>query len=101
MTVSKGSDKKKFRQNVKKVFFDNSDESDCLLDAFLPQKEEMTMSKVYTFGGESVLIYTVGKDPLFFELDKAKTLFPTGKLDEEKRTDWYSIIIYATFIFKG
>jgi len=73
----KGSDKKKFRQNVKKVFFDNSDESDCLLDAFLPQKEEMTMSKVYTFGGESVLIYTVGKDPLFFELDKAKTLFPT------------------------
>ena len=83
---------------MKKVFFDTSDESDCLLDAFLPQKEEMTMSKVYTFGGESVLIYTVGKDPLFFELDKAKTLFPTGKLDEEKRTEWYSSFMVLLFL---
>ena len=72
---------------MKKVFFDNRDESDGLLEAFLPQKEEMTVSKVYTFGGESVLIYTVGKDPLFFELDKAKTLFPTGKFDEEKHKE--------------
>ena len=77
----KGSDKKKFRQLVKKTFFgagaSSSDDQDGVLDAFLPQKEEMTMTKVYTFGGESVLVYTVGKDPLFFELDKAKTLYPT------------------------
>ena len=71
----KGSDKKKFRQQVKKTFF--GDQEEALLDAFLPQKEEMTVTKIYTFGGESVLVYTVSRDPLFFELDKAKTLYPT------------------------
>ena len=69
----KGSDKKKFKANVKKTFV----QDDEVLDQLLPVKEEMTQCKIYTFSGESVLVYFVGKDPLFFELDKQKTLFPT------------------------
>jgi len=82
-TQMKGSDKKKFRANVKKAFFsdDVTSDAEALLDSFLPPKEDMSVSKIYTFAGDSVLVYYAGnsavKDPLFFELDKQKTLFPT------------------------
>ena len=70
----KGSDKKKLKANLLKRF---SNLQEDVLDQMLPQKEDMTLTKIYTFGGDSVLVYCLGKEPLFFEQDKQKLLFPT------------------------
>ena len=67
----KGSDKKKFKAQIKTQFcIPECNAAD--LDSLLPVKEEATLSKIYTYGGESVIVYSVGKDPLFFEIDKQK-----------------------------
>jgi len=72
----KGSDKKKLRSRVKNQFqLLDSEESN--LESLLPTKEETTVTKIYTHNGESVIVYSVGKDPLFFEIDKQMIVFPT------------------------
>lgn len=70
----KGSDKKKLRADLGKKF-PSLAESD--LAELIPGKEEVVLSKVYTFGGDSVLIYTHNKTPLFFEFEKDKVVLPT------------------------
>ena len=70
-TQMKGSDKKKFKSQIKTQF------PDCditIVDSLLPNKEEATIAKIYTHNGESVLVYSVGKDPLFFQIDKQKVI---------------------------
>ena len=68
----KGSDKKKFRAEVKKSFPGLDDTS---LGDLVPVKEEILVTKVATHSGESVLVYFHAKTPLFFELEKR--LFPS------------------------
>ena len=70
----KGSDKKKLKVSLKKVFPVLSDKD---LDALLPTKNEIIISKVYTFAGDSVLFYVHGKNTVFFELEKDKIVYPT------------------------
>ena len=72
----KGSDKKKFKSQVK-TQFSTPDCDSSIIDSLLPAKEEATITKIYTHNGDSVLVYSVGKDPLFFEIDKQKVLYPT------------------------
>ena len=75
-TQMKGSDKKKFKSQVK-TQFSTPDCDASIIDSLLPTKEEATITKIYTHNGDSVLVYSVGKDPLFFEIDKQKVLYPT------------------------
>ena len=73
-TQMKGSDKKKFKAQVKAQF----SIPDCdieILDSLIPSKEDAVISKIYTYGGESVMVYSVGKDPLFFEIDNQKVCY--------------------------
>lgn len=70
----KGSDKKKFKAELRKKFPQLTDD---ILNDLLPTKDEVVLSKIYTFNGDSVLVYTHQKNPLFFELEKDKVIFPT------------------------
>ncbi|TRY72572.1 hypothetical protein TCAL_00197 [Tigriopus californicus] len=70
----KGSDKKKFKAELRKKFPLLTEER---LNELLPTKDEVVLSKIYTFNGDSVLVYTHQKNPLFFELEKDKVIFPT------------------------
>lgn len=42
----------------------------------IPNKEEMSMTKISTHGGDIVQIYSVIKNPVFYEI--FKKLYPTG-----------------------
>ena len=42
----------------------------------IPQKEDMSVMKIYTHGGETAVVYVLKKNPIFFEVDD--TIFPTG-----------------------
>ena len=42
----------------------------------VPNKEEMTVMKVYTHSGVNVVVYCLGKTPIFFDVDG--TVYPTG-----------------------
>ena len=67
----KGSDKKKLKAQVQSQFcISDCDKSN--LDSLFPPKDDVTLTKIYTYNGESVVVYSVGKDPLFFEIDKQK-----------------------------
>ncbi len=71
----KGSDKKKLKADLKKKFPSLTDDS---LNALIPNKDEVVVSKVYTFGGDSLLVYYHAKCPLFFEFEKERgRVFPT------------------------
>ena len=67
----KGSDKKKLKAQVT-TQFGISDCDKSKLDSLFPPKDEAIITKIYTYNGESVLVYSVEKDPLFFEIDKQK-----------------------------
>ncbi|KAK3599846.1 hypothetical protein CHS0354_022416 [Potamilus streckersoni] len=41
----------------------------------IPKKEEMTVTKIFTHAGDSAFIYSVQKNPLFFEVEKI--IYPT------------------------
>lgn len=70
----KGSEKKKLKAELKKNFPSLTDDQ---LSGLIPAKEEVMISKIYTFGGDSLLLYVHGKSPLFFELEKDRIIFPT------------------------
>ena len=78
-TQMKGSDKKKFKALVRKTFFNDPDEDPDLLNDLIPNKEELVVTKIETFGGEAVLLYhQPGKKvTVFFQLEKDKVIFPT------------------------
>jgi len=73
-TQMKGSDKKKLKASLKKFFPNLSDED---LNSLLPTKEEIVVSKIFTFNEESVLLYIHNKNTVFFEMEKDKIFFPT------------------------
>ena len=69
----KGSDKKKLKAQVK-AQFSISDSDTASLEILFPPKDDFKSIKIYTHNGESVVVYSVGKDPLFFEIDKQKVV---------------------------
>ncbi|CAE1304714.1 EIF2D [Acanthosepion pharaonis] len=71
-TTLKGSDRKKIKADILKVFNSLDDES---LNEVLPNKGDVTVMKISTNSGENALVYFFQKNPMFFELDK--TIFPT------------------------
>lgn len=70
----KSSDKKKLKSVLKAKYPNVSDEA---LAELIPNKEEVLVNKIYTYSGESLLLYISQRTPLFFELDKDKIVFPT------------------------
>jgi len=70
----KGSDKKKLKASLKKSFTNLSDDD---LNKLLPTKEEIVVSKIFTFNEESVLLYIHNKNAVFFEMEKDKIFFPS------------------------
>jgi len=70
----KGSDKKKLKVSLAKVFSFLSEKD---FDLLLPTKDEIIMSKIFTFAGDSVLLYVHNKNAVFFELEKDKVVYPT------------------------
>ena len=70
----KGSDKKKLKASIKKAFPCLSEDQ---MNELLPMKDEIVVSKIFTFTEESVLLYIHNKNTIFFELEKEKQVFPT------------------------
>jgi len=73
-TQMKGSDKKKLKAALKKSFSKLSDDD---LNQLLPAKEEIVVSKIFTFNEESVLLYIHNKNTVFFEMEKDKIFYPS------------------------
>ncbi|XP_076022212.1 eukaryotic translation initiation factor 2D [Genypterus blacodes] len=71
-TVMKGSDRRKLRADIATAFPSLSAEQ---LSQLLPSKEELNVVKIYAHKGDSMTLYVLQKNPLFFELDKR--LYPT------------------------
>lgn len=71
-TVMKGSDRRKLKADISAAFpLLSADE----LSDLIPNKEELNVVKVYAHKGDSVTLYVLNKNPLFFELEKC--LYPT------------------------
>lgn len=47
------------------------------LNELIPNKEELNIVKIYAHKGDSVTLYVLHKNPIFFQLEKQ--LFPTGE----------------------
>lgn len=47
------------------------------LSELVPNKEELSVVKIYAHKGDAVTLYVLNKNPLFFELEKQ--LYPTGE----------------------
>ncbi|KAH3801312.1 hypothetical protein DPMN_154960 [Dreissena polymorpha] len=73
-TSMKGSDRKKVRVEIQKSFSNLSVED---VNTIIPNKEDVSSVKIHTNTGENAFIYCVNKQPLLFELDKQKVLYPT------------------------
>ena len=73
-TQMKGSDKKKLKTALKKSFPSITEDQ---LNSLLPMKDEIVVSKIFTFTEESVLLYIHNKNTIFFELEKEKQVFPS------------------------
>ncbi|KAM8830018.1 eukaryotic translation initiation factor 2D isoform 1-T1 [Synchiropus picturatus] len=71
-TAIKGSDRRKLKADVAAAFPALSPED---LSELMPNKEELNVVKIYSHKGDSVTVYVLHKNPLFFELDKC--LYPT------------------------
>lgn len=69
----KSSDKRKLRDNLLRNFPDIKEDD---LNIVIPPKEDVMMQKV---AGTHMLIYMVGNNPVFFDLDGRGDYFPTGK----------------------
>jgi len=69
-----GSDKKKLKAALKKTFPLLTDDQ---LNELLPMKDEIVLSKIFTFTEESVLLYIHNKNTVFFEMEKEKQIFPS------------------------
>ena len=69
----KGSDKKKFKADIRKKFsayFSDPDVDQDALNDLIPNKEELVVTKIETFNGDAVLLYQKLKNTiLFFELE--------------------------------
>ncbi len=66
--------RKKLRSEIGKQF--NSLSADDL-SQLVPNKEDMTVMKISTHSGQTVVVYNVHGNPAFFQVDA--TVFPTGQ----------------------
>ncbi|NWQ59491.1 EIF2D factor, partial [Neopipo cinnamomea] len=71
-TAIKGSDRRKLRSDVAAAFPNLSAEQ---LAEFIPNKEELSVIKIYCHKGEAVTVYMNHRNPILFEVEKA--LYPT------------------------
>lgn len=71
-TAIKGSDRRKLKADICAAFPSLSAGE---LSELLPNKEELNVVKIYAHKGDSVTLYVLHKNPLFFELEKR--LYPT------------------------
>ncbi|KAJ8370933.1 hypothetical protein SKAU_G00109610 [Synaphobranchus kaupii] len=71
-TVIKGSDRRKLKADISNAFPTLSAED---LNELVPNKEELNVVKIYAHKGDSVTLYVLHKNPIFFELEKQ--LYPT------------------------
>jgi len=65
--------RQKLRADVQKSF-PNITADD--LSSLIPNKEEMSVTKITTHSGDLAVIYSVNGEPIFFEVEKR--IFPTG-----------------------
>ncbi|KAK8399414.1 hypothetical protein O3P69_003484 [Scylla paramamosain] len=73
-TQLKGSDRKKLRVELGEAFPSLTADD---LTILVPNKEDVVLIRMYCYKGESVLVYQVQKEPLFFVLEKEKKMYPT------------------------
>uniref|UniRef100_A0A8D0A2T6 Eukaryotic translation initiation factor 2D n=1 Tax=Sander lucioperca TaxID=283035 RepID=A0A8D0A2T6_SANLU len=71
-TAIKGSDRRKLKADISAAFPSLSADE---LSELVPNKEELNVVKIYVHKGDSVTLYVLHKNPLFFELEKR--LYPT------------------------
>jgi len=67
----RGSEKKQLKANLTKCYSLTPED----IETILPNKGQITISKIYCHSSESALIYSCNDNPLFFEVDKK--LYPT------------------------
>ena len=65
--------RRKLRAEIGRQFPQFSEDE---LKNVIPNKEDMTVMKIYTHSGENVMVYLLNKNPAFFELDRV--VYPTG-----------------------
>ncbi|XP_072305808.1 eukaryotic translation initiation factor 2D [Eucyclogobius newberryi] len=71
-TVIKGSDRRKLKVDISAAFpVLTADE----LSDLVPNKDELNVVKIYAHKGDSMTLYVLNKNPLFFELEKR--IYPT------------------------
>ncbi|XP_064097631.1 eukaryotic translation initiation factor 2D-like [Macrobrachium nipponense] len=73
-TQLKGSDRKKVRAELAQTFPLLTSED---LTKLIPNKEDVTLTKMHCYKGENVYVYMVQKDPAFFNVEKEKMIYPT------------------------
>jgi len=67
----RGSEKKQLKANLIKCYGLTAED----IDTILPNKGQITISKIYCHSSESALIYSCNDNPLFFEVEKK--IYPT------------------------
>ncbi|XP_061837529.1 eukaryotic translation initiation factor 2D isoform X1 [Nerophis lumbriciformis] len=71
-TVMKASDRRKLKADISAAFPSLSSDE---LTEVIPNKEELNVVKIYAHKGDTVTLYVLHKNPLFFQLEKH--LYPT------------------------
>ena len=67
--------RKRLKQTLLKQFPVLSDE---MLSSVLPSKEDLFITKLENASNVYITCYCVNKNPMFYEIDKETTLYPTG-----------------------
>ncbi|MGH0161859.1 UNVERIFIED_CONTAM: hypothetical protein FKN15_061696 [Acipenser sinensis] len=68
----KGSDRRKLKADISTAFPILSAEQ---ISELIPNKEELNVVKIYTHKGDSVTLYVLHRNPIFFEVERK--LYPT------------------------
>ena len=67
--------RKKLRADIQTSFHGLTAED---LAGIIPNKGDVTTVKIYTHTGDNAFIYCVNKQPILFQTDKQKVIYPTG-----------------------
>ena len=68
--------RKKLRAEVAKQYPNLPEDA---LKEIIPNKEEMTVMKIYSHSGESMIVYCLQKNPIFFTSELDRVVLPTGE----------------------
>lgn len=89
--------RKKLRAEIQKSF---STLTVSDINDIIPSKDEVTTVKVYSNAGDNLFIYCVNKQPVLFEVDKEKVLYPTGNISSTVlKCDYLEEKIFSTDTF--